>query len=313
MSHKKVIGCGFVCLDQVMALKDCNAPIIGNKVVGYEIQGGGPTGTALVAVSRLGGQAEFWGAAGDDDTGDMVVGRLAKEGVDVSQLVRVQGQGPVYLVFVDQPTGHRYIHGGKSIPAPDGLLGDPARLAAAGCLLVDGAHFPSALRAAQEARRLGVPVVGDVMGVGGNMPQLLANMDYAVACEYVMRPLGADNDPELACRKLRELGAANAVITLGDQGCAYFDGTVFARLPAFSVPVVDTTGAGDTFHGAFCFAVTRGLSFKGSLIFASATAALKCRKLGGRAGIPTLAEVTAFLDERAADLPGTDRAALSDL
>ena len=91
----KVIGLGFACLDHVLRFEDCEKPVVGNRVLGYEIQGGGLTGTALVAAARLGARAEFWGVVGRDATADMVLNGLVQEGVDVSHVQRADGDGPV--------------------------------------------------------------------------------------------------------------------------------------------------------------------------------------------------------------------------
>ena len=101
-----------------------------------------------------------------------------------------------------------------------------------------------------------------------------------------------------ACRAIREMGAKCVVVTLGERGLVYFDGETFGELPAFEVEVVDTTGAGDVFHGAFCYGLAQGFPLQENLRFAAAAAALKCRRIGGRAGIPRRAEVDAFLRER---------------
>ena len=89
---------------------------------------------------------------------------------------------------------------------------------------------------------------------------------------------------------LRDHGPPVVVITEGEHGAVCIEPAGTYRVPAFTVePMVDTTGAGDVYHGAFLFARSRGRSIRDALLLASATAALKCRRLGGRAGIPTLA------------------------
>jgi sugar/nucleoside kinase (ribokinase family) len=97
--------------------------------------------------------------------------------------------------------------------------------------------------------------------------------------------------------QLRGHGPRVVVVTEGEHGswCASEGGTF--RVPAFPVPhMVDTTGAGDVYHGAFLFARARGSDLKEALSLASATAALKCRALGGRAGIPTIEEVRTLIE-----------------
>jgi sulfofructose kinase len=181
-------------------------------------------------------------------------------------------------------------------------LGSTARLKGAGCLLVDELRPESDLRAAQAARRLGVPVVGDLAGIREGGPALLAHLDYAIVSEDGARRLGGSADCRKACERIRSMGPRSVVITLGRRGLAFHDGKRFGRMKAFRVKVVDTTGAGDVFHGAFCWGLVEGLAFEENLAFASATAAMKCRRIGGRAGIPTRREVLRFLREHKADL-----------
>jgi sulfofructose kinase len=140
--------------------------------------------------------------------------------------------------------------------------------------------------------------VADFGGVEGKRRELLPLVDYLVTNEECARRVAGRDDPERACRLMQEMGARVVVVTLGARGCVFADGGASGRMPAFEVEVVDTTGAGDCFHGAFCVGVVRGWSLQRSLEFASAASALKCRTLGGRAGLPTLDEVNAFLEER---------------
>jgi sugar/nucleoside kinase (ribokinase family) len=305
---KKVVGVGLACQDLLILWRDLSTPLTENQAVDVQWQGGGMTGTALVAVARLGGPAELWAAAGDDRTGDMIVQDLAAEGVDVAHVKRIAGgRGPMVLVCVDQSTGERRFLYSTGLD-PDDSADEPLEaLADAGCVLVDGFRPASALRAVREARRLGIPVVGDVGGLSGRIERLLPFIDYAIVPEGCARRL--DGDFRRACEKLRAMGPGCAVVTLGDRGSVCLSDDGYVHTPAFQLDVVDTTGAGDAFHGAFCFAVVAGLTLSGGLVFASAVGALKCRKLGGRAGLPTLAEVQSFLAERGVELagPGEDR------
>jgi sulfofructose kinase len=302
---KKVIGIGLACLDQLIMWEDVRAPVAGNRILAFDVQGGGMTGTALVAVTRLGGRAEFWGAAGTDSMGDMVVRGLAEEKVDTSQVKRVEGgRGPMVVVCVDRPTGERYFLHSVGLDLRDLDVGSLERLRSAGCLLVDCMIHGSAVRAAREARRLGVPVVADVGGgLSGPVRELLAHVDYAIAGQGCARALGVGDDCGRACEALRAAGPGHVVVTLGDRGLVALAGDRLIRMDAFAVNVVDTCGAGDVFHGAFCCGLIKGLSFDQNLSFSAAAAALKCRRLGGRAGIPTFGEVVEFLRARGLSLP----------
>jgi sulfofructose kinase len=84
-------------------------------------------------------------------------------------------------------------------------------------------------------------------------------------------------------------------MTFGPHGVLALVGDAVAHVPAFAVPVTDTTGAGDAFHAGYAFALSTGRDFLASLEFGSAVAALKCRAWGGRRGLPSLGEVIDLL------------------
>ncbi len=301
---KKVVGVGLACLDQLIRWKDAALPVHENRVIDYEVQGGGLVGTALSAVTRLGGRAEWWGAVGGDWMGRMVLDSLVAEGIDVSQARVVEdGRGPMVLVCVDGATGERHFLYAVGLRGDKPLVGEHERLREAGCLLVDQWMEESAVPAADEARRLGVPVVADCQwGTGERVRDLLAHVDHAILGEGRALQQEVGDDMRRACEIIREMGPHHVVITLGPRGLVSMEGDRFRELPSYSVDVVDTTGAGDVFHGAFCRGLVLGLSTEDNLRFASATASLKCRRLGGRAGIPTFDEVVAFLRDHGVEL-----------
>lgn len=295
--NKRVIGVGLACLDQLLIWEDMAAPVEGNKIAQSDMQGGGMAATAMVAVSRLGGASELWAAVGDDWVGDQIIRLLEMEGVDAGQVERIaDGKSLFMVVCVDQKTGERHFMSASERSKPSGPIGNPERLADAGCLLVDHSLTDSEIDAAREAKRQGIPVVSDTGRFGQWQSEILPFVDYAIVSER--GALGLDDDLREACRSVHAMGAGCVVVTLGDKGLIFFDGETFGDLPAFEVDVLDTTGAGDVFHGAFCYGLVEGFPLTDNLKFASATAALKCTRIGGRAGIPSRKQVDAFLAER---------------
>ena len=302
---KKVIGIGVACLDQLILWEDMTAPVREARIAACDMQGGGMTATAMVTVARLGGEAEFWGAVGDDWVADRILKGLEDERVDTSQVRRIDGKtSPFMVVCVDRPTGQRHFFHWTGLCDAQSPLGSLERLQDAACLLTDLTRPETDLAAAREARRLGVPVVADVEGMSERARPVLAHVDYAIADEGCLRDLDAGADPRKACEAIRAMGPAQVVITLGERGLVFLDGERFGRMDAFDIETVDTTGAGDVFHGAFCYGLTQGLAMDANLAFASAAAALKCRRLGGRAGIPCRDDVVRFLKDRGVDLSG---------
>jgi sulfofructose kinase len=264
------------------------------------VQGGGLAATAAVAMARLGGRVEMWSRIGDDLQGRFILEQFQAEGVDTSQ-VRVcpGGRSPTCAVTVDRSNGERYFtyFPGRGLDASaDGL--DLGRIAGAKGVLVDCSWPEAQIAAARRARDHGVPVCADVGGVGERMPELLRHVDYPVYSQECARRYGRTGSIEGDLRRVAELGGKAPMVTLGDQGCIWLEDGQVRRLPAFEVEVVDTTGCGDVFHGAFTFGLAQGWDVARNALFASAVAALKCRALGGRTGIPTYPEVVAFLESR---------------
>ncbi len=293
-----VIGIGTVCWDFVCTVS--RYPALDEKAEYNQLlqQGGGPTATGVVAVARLGGRAAMWGRVGDDDFGHKCAGELVAEGVDIAHLEMVAGKTSQFAFCVAQEdTGQRSIFykpgtAGKLDPAAL----DPAAVVDCRAMLIGHHHAAAAVWAAGLAREAGVPVVLDLERPGPDDEALLAAADYPILpAEYLATRTG-EPDPLTAGMALhRELGRL-VIVTRGAAGSlAFVDGRIIEQ-PAFAVaPVIDTTGAGDVFHGAFTYGLTLGYDLEENLRFASAVAALKCRALGGRTGIPSMAQTREFL------------------
>jgi sugar/nucleoside kinase (ribokinase family) len=153
-----------------------------------------------------------------------------------------------------------------------------------------------ALKGLQRARAKGVPTCGDIGRIAGH-EDLLELIDYLVVPRHAAVEVAGTPGPK-ALQALSGFGARMVAITLGPRGAIYLAGGGVEEVPAFKVDVVDTTGAGDVFHGAFAYGVARGWAPRQLMRFASAVAALKCTELGGRSGIPDLVRTQRFLEER---------------
>jgi sugar/nucleoside kinase (ribokinase family) len=302
-----VIGLGVACLDQLLLWEDAGESVADGRIVDWDMQGGGMIGTGLVAVARLGGRAELWGVVGSDWIGDAIIAGLQEEGVDTSRVLRpAESRGPMVTVCVDKPTGERYLKRAFGFSSSEQPPVRKDRLRSAGCLLVDGMFHGAAMDAARAAQRLGVPVVGDFGWHTDNTRELVPHVGHAIVSERFARQIA--DDLQDACEAIRSMGPEHVAVTLGERGLFWLEGDTFGRMDAFPVEVVDTTGAGDVFHGAYCYALTQGFELESNLAFASATAALKCRCLGGRAGIPGRGEVEQFLRDRGVELRRSDTA-----
>jgi ribokinase len=262
-------------------------------------QGGGPAATAAVALARLGVRVSLAGAVGDDAFGETQRRELEREGVDVSRLVTIPGRESLAcFILVDESDGARTIFSAPAtrpqLPQSEARLGSPPPH----LVLLDGWGGAAELALAGEAVRRRVPVLLDAGHRRPQVERLLPLTEVAVVSTGFASAVAARGKPERAVLWLLERGPRLAAVTCGERGVwagAQGANDVF-HVPAFRVTrVVDTTGAGDAFHGGTAFALATGRNWEASLRIGAAVAALKCRRLGGRDGLPRLAELERFL------------------
>lgn len=254
------------------------------------IQGGGPVATALVSLSRLGVRTEFSGVVSDDDAGSLIIKGLKDEGVGVKGLkVRKGGASQTAFIVVNGRTGSRTILWKRPTVLPlEPSEVNGAFLKGADFLLLDGLMKDASLKAAKLARRLNIPVMLDAGKVRDGMLVLARLSDYIVASEEFGR--GLKLKPKEALAYLASSNPRAVTMTLGRKGSVTWHEGRISSQKAFKVKAVDTTGAGDVFHGGYIYGLLQGWGIEKTVEFASAFAALKCRKPGGRTGIPTLSE-----------------------
>jgi sulfofructose kinase len=295
-----VVGIGQCSWDMLAIVDSFPQADTKKEVLEWEEQGGGPVATALAALSRLGIPCRFYGVIGDDREGAAIRQSLIEEGVDVAGLVtRPNASSQTAFIAIDKSKGTRTIFWKRPTGAPLAMEElPPDFLNGAEFLLLDGLMKDVSLFAAQQAGKEGVPVMLDAGRVRDGMLELARMSDYVVGSEEFAGELGWKDAPEPFSREVKKLGFGITTITLGTRGSVTFAGDGVISCPAFSVETVDTTGAGDVFHGAYLYGLLQKWPLRGTIRFASAVAAMKCRKLGGRAGIPGLSEVQQFLEER---------------
>jgi len=255
--------------------------------------GGGPAANAAVAVSRLGCKAAFAGYLGDDIFGDLHFAELQQEGVNVDLVVRGDVPTPLSAILV-KPDGKRTVinHGAGAKPLPQTSV-DFSRCTSK-VILFDGHEPELSLSLAGYARRRSIPTVLDAGSVHRGTRELVGLVDYVVASKKFAEDFTGEADAAHALVKLSK-HASCVVITLGERGLIWKNFESEGRLPAFAVKVVDTTGTGDAFHGAFAAGLAMEKNWDELLRYASAVGALCCTKLGARSGLPTAEELNAFL------------------
>lgn len=293
-----VCALGCLCWDYVGIVEEY--PELDEKALLTELvqMGGGLSATAMSAVAKLGGKAAIFGRLGDDDFGDKILRAFHEEGVEASGVEVLPGITSQFAFCVaHRATGRRTIFWKRgSYARMQAGEADLQALTDCKCLLVDHHHLAAATEAALYARSLGLPVVGDIERVQPGALEFLQAVEYPVLPRSFARAFTGEQDLHRAARTLQGLGARTVVITCGEDGVLAFTDDEVLHQPALPVePVVDTTGAGDVFHGAFAYGLALGYDLARNLRFASAVAALSCRGLGGRGALPTLAEAENLL------------------
>lgn len=259
---------------------------------------GGQAASAMVLISRLGLRAKYVGKVGGDEIGAFSLESIRSEGVDTSDVVVVPGvTNQIAMVIVDRSKAERTIlwHRPPEIAtAPSEIT--PEKVARGRVLLVDGHDARAAARAAALAKERGVPVVMDAESIKEGTEDVVRNTDVLIASRRFPRRFTDASHLDAAFDAIRELGPRVVAVTLGALGAVAMaaDGSVWAS-PAYDVNVVDTTGAGDTFHGAFIYGLLEGWSVERTLDFANAAAALCCTELGARGGARSLEDVLSLV------------------
>ncbi len=293
-----VVGLGLCTVDYIALLKRYPGPDSKIEALETSIQGGGPVPTALCTASRLGLRTSFVGVTGDDRDGRFIADELKQFKVDTRYLRVIHGSRTNRaFVWADRTNGTRNVVLDKSGAGEIDISTVPASFyTSAKILHIDGRNLDADIEAAQAARSNGVEVSLDIGSKRYGSEELLKLTDHLVVSNVFAYTFCDTQSTEHCFEDLRKYNFKSCVITFGDKGSCGFEGEGgIVRQRAYAMDdFVDSTGAGDVFHGAYLYGLVRGFDVRERLEFASITAALKCRRLGGRIGIPTLEEVEQF-------------------
>lgn len=249
----------------------------------------------MVTLARLGMKPGLIAAVGDDLFGRFVTEELAEENVETLYMIAKKQSTAIASGWVESEGGRRTIVLDLNIDIkPRDIRLN--MLPEVGAVHLDGRYLPACIKLARWAKKRDVPVVFDIGSMRNDVTEILPLVDHLVCAENFALSYTGAKTPETAIERLRKLCRGTIVVTSGIKGSLGFeekDGFVFQK--AFRVRTVDTTGAGDTYHGAYIFGLLKNRDLKKRMEFASAVAALKCTKPGGRSGIPSLRQVQAFL------------------
>lgn len=293
-----VVGLGICTVDFVGLVAKYPTADQKIRMEAFSKQGGGLTGTALAAAGRLGARVAYLGKLGRDEYSAFLLDEFRKFGVDVTYTRFDENvQPPLSFIHVEKATGERRIawHWEEFEFKPEEI--DPELIRSSRILFLDHFHVNTGCAAAEWIHESGGLVVVDAERMTHGFVQVLRRADYIISSRKFAEVLTDSHNPEQSARRLYEHFGCTIVVTAGANGAYCKTADREFHQPAFKVKVVDTTGAGDVFHGAFMVGLARDWPLPKILEFAAAAAAMKCRSLGGRAGIPTMNETLAFLEK----------------
>ena len=295
----QVIGMGLNAVDWIYVLP--RFPSHGGKVQIENIhkRGGGQVATASALCARYGLKVRYVGRVGDDEIGEFSLGDLQSEPMDVSCVDKVPGASSQYAtILVDRPTGERTILWNRDsrLLYQDGEL-NRDQLVQGQLLHLDGHDQVASIQAARWAQEADMKVSLDIDRVRPGVEELLGLIDFLVPSLNFVQQFSGSQDWKTGLRVLSQHTDGFVGVTRGSQGtAALWEGDIL-EIPGIPVESVDTTGAGDVFHGAFVYALLENHSVGWCLRFANTAAALSCTRYGARGGIPTLEAVLSMMGE----------------
>ncbi|MCL2645866.1 MAG: PfkB family carbohydrate kinase [Phycisphaerales bacterium] len=275
---------------------------------------GGLATTAAATAARLGGHAAYVARLGNDELSNYMTATLGAFHVDISHIIPDADAAPFHSTIIVDNAGNRTILYDSSryrqvSDLPDSLL------RAAKLIFLDYLQDPAPMDLARKIRAMSnppIPILADIEGRSDAALAMLPFIDHLIVSEDFARWATRTDDLAAACKTLAQSPRAATIVTAGDQGCYLITPPLIAPLhvPAFPITAVDTTGCGDTFHGAFALAIARHFTPHQAAIFANAAAALKASHTGGWEALPTAPALLNFLQQRLGPPPLTADQAL---
>ncbi|MGZ3537389.1 MAG: carbohydrate kinase family protein [Thermodesulfobacteriota bacterium] len=292
-----VVGMGLNSVDFLCVVPEFPPPNSKMQMLQFSKQGGGQVATAMVALSRWGVKTKYIGKIGEDELGRFSLDSIRQEGVDISSVtIEPHATNQFAMIIVDGSTGERTIlwNRDERLMYRDGEL-RKEEVCSGKILHLDGHDIHAALQCARWAREEGIRTIVDLDKVESLTSELIKQIDFIITSFRFPMMYTGISDQKKALLELQKYTSGFLCSTLGDDGAMALVNGEFLLIEGHKMKAVDTTGAGDVFHSGFIYGLLQNWKAEQILRFANAAAALKCKELGGRKGIPTLEEVQRFL------------------
>jgi sulfofructose kinase len=293
-----VVGMGLNSVDFLTVVPEFPTLNSKMKILQFSKQGGGQVATAMVALARWGVKTKYIGKVGGDELGQFSLNSIRKEGVDVfSVIIEPNATNQFAMIIVDGVSGERTILWDRDerLMYREGEM-RKEEVCSGKLLHLDGHDLTAAIQCAKWAKEEGIPTVLDIDKVEPLTFELIREIDFVITSSRFPSLFTGISDREKALIEIQKQISGFPCATLGREGAIALVDKEILYIKGLEVNVVDTTGAGDVFHAGFIYGLLQNWEVVEILRFANAVAALKCRDLGGRRGIPTLGKVQKFLN-----------------
>jgi sulfofructose kinase len=296
-----IIGFGAIAVDDLLFLLNFPQSNTKTEVKKRMRHAGGLAGTALVAASRLGVKTAYFGILGENELSEFTINEFFKEDVDTSLCIKKKGAKPIHsTIIVNQSSGGRTIlFSLDSFQSPHINDITLESIKNCGLIFIDSHVLDIFAHVLYLAHASSIPVIADIESDHiKDFPDILNAIDHLILNIDMAAMIVNKKSPEGILMALDSQKRICSVITDGTNGCWYKekDKPIF-HMPAFKVDIVDTTGCGDVFHGAYAAALIRSESIPTAVLQASAAAAIKATQPGGRKGIPYLEDLLDFCSQ----------------
>jgi sulfofructose kinase len=294
----EILGLGCVSYDMLSVIPEMPDWEAVEYIEGFQVQQGGIAATATVAASRLGAPVEFIGGIARGFQGEFLKDNFRKYGVACDRIrVFEDASNQFTVVLIHKASSRRTFIINKGVQDRTELFEEDLDLTGVEFILFDGYYFDTTLRTAKQAREKGVVSITDLSqrNFHPRIREYLSLIDYPILPELYLKTYFRLDNPLEAGKRMFQPSNKALIVTCGDMGAHIITAEGCDFVPAFKITPVDTTGAGDVFHGAFAFALWKGYGLREAVTFSSAVSALKCTKMGGQSGIPDFNEVKEFI------------------
>lgn len=301
----EIVGIGANVCDTLLSVDNYPAEDTKKRAEAIKLSGGGPCATGLCCASKLGADSAYIGRFTDDTAGAFLQNDMKKYGVSVefSRVERGYTSFTSYILISKDTASRTCVFHKGTIPELPLDEEQKEAVKNAKLLLIDGNDMTAAREAVKIAKDSGTLVLYDAGGRYEGVEALLEYTDILIPSEEFALSVTELSSAEDAAVMLYEKYSPRVVlITQGKAGGVIYDGKALKKYPAFEVDAKDSNGAGDVFHGAYAYAIVKGMDYYTAAVFSSAVSAIKCTKIGARAATPGYDTVIDFLKEKGYEL-----------